>query len=62
MVHMQARPLCTSAMDSGNFVELVDRRLEGDYDPAEMTRMVACAGASIRHSARKRPKMSQVIN
>ncbi|KAF2305900.1 hypothetical protein GH714_008778 [Hevea brasiliensis] len=34
-----ARPLCASAVDSRNFVELADPRLEGNYDPAEMARM-----------------------
>jgi hypothetical protein len=43
-----------------NFSELVDPFLEGNYDPQELARMAACAAASIRHSARKRSKMSQV--
>lgn len=56
----QARPLLSSAMENGNYDELVDPRLEDNYIPNEMARMVACAAASIRHSARRRPKMSQV--
>ena len=38
----------------------MDRFLESNYDSQEMARMVACAAASIRHSAKRRPKMSQV--
>lgn len=48
------------AAESGRYEELVDPRLEHNYDPQEMLRMVYCAGSSIRHSARRRPKMSQV--
>jgi len=48
------------ALEDGNFNELADARLEGNYNPQEMARMVTCAAASIRHSGRKRPKMSQV--
>jgi hypothetical protein len=58
----QARPLCARAMEDGNFDELADPRLEKNYLPHEMARMVACAAASVRHSARRRPKMSQVEN
>jgi len=46
--------------EDGNFSDLVDPFLEGNYDPQELARMAACAAASIRHSARKRSKMSQV--
>ncbi|CAN0919417.1 Proline-rich receptor-like protein kinase PERK4 [Linum grandiflorum] len=57
-----ARPLLTRALDEGNFNELVDLRLEGNFSPNEMQRMIACAAASIRHSAKKRPKMSQIVH
>lgn len=40
---------------------LVDKRLGKEFNTQEMGRMVSCAAASIRHSARKRPKMSQVV-
>ncbi|KAL9251363.1 Proline-rich receptor-like protein [Drosera capensis] len=56
-----ARPLLTKSLEDGNFKELADPRLELNYDSMEMARMVACAAASIRHSARKRPKMSQIV-
>lgn len=50
----------TKAIESGNYDELVDPRLEGNYVPQELARMVSVAASSIRHSARMRPKMSQV--
>lgn len=56
-----ARPVLTQAIDDGNYNELVDPRLENNFNPHEMARMVACASASIRHSAKKRPKMSQIV-
>lgn len=46
--------------EDGNFGELVDPFLEGNYNPQELKRMAACAASSIRHSAKKRSKMSQV--
>nr|TKS00179.1 proline-rich receptor-like protein kinase PERK4 [Populus alba] len=55
-----ARPLMITSLDTGNYNELVDPMLENNYNHQEMQRMIACAAASIRHSARKRPKMSQV--
>ncbi|KAL1107051.1 hypothetical protein V6Z11_D03G015500, partial [Gossypium hirsutum] len=56
-----ARPLLDRALATGNHDELIDPRLEGNYDHDEMQRMVACASASIRHSAKRRPKMSQIV-
>ncbi|XP_050228822.1 proline-rich receptor-like protein kinase PERK4 [Mercurialis annua] len=56
-----ARPLLNKSLEDGKPSELVDPRLENIYNPEEMQRMVACAAASIRHSARKRPKMSQIV-
>ncbi|XP_038714091.1 proline-rich receptor-like protein kinase PERK7 [Tripterygium wilfordii] len=56
-----ARPLCLHALEVGSFDEVADPSLEGNYDQHEMARMVACASASIRHSARRRPKMSQIV-
>ncbi|CAH2053357.1 unnamed protein product, partial [Thlaspi arvense] len=54
-------PLCLNAAQDGDYSELVDPRLENQYEPYEMARMVACAAAAIRHSARRRPKMSQIV-
>lgn len=56
-----ARSLMAQALEDGNYSELVDQRLDNSYDPNEMSSMVASAAASIRHSARKRPKMSQIV-
>ncbi|XLT57852.1 hypothetical protein HN873_050456 [Arachis hypogaea] len=57
-----ARPLLTRGLEEdGNFGELVDPFLEGNYNKQEMTRMAACASSSIRHSAKKRPRMSQIV-
>ncbi|KAJ4893981.1 putative proline-rich receptor-like protein kinase PERK6 [Raphanus sativus] len=56
-----AGPLCINAAQDGDYSELADPRLEGQYEPNEMARMVACAAAAVRHSARRRPKMSQIV-
>lgn len=56
----QARPLLSKTIDDGNYKALVDPRLEDNFVIDEMARMVACAFACIRHSARRRPKMTQV--
>ena len=49
-------------MADGDYDGLVDERLDGDYDQTEAARVVACAAAAcIRHAARRRPKMSQVV-
>ncbi|KAM7520214.1 hypothetical protein LguiB_019176 [Lonicera macranthoides] len=55
-----ARPLISKAIDDGNYKALVDPRLEDNFAIDEMARMVACASACIRHSARRRPKMTQI--
>ncbi|XP_031106298.1 proline-rich receptor-like protein kinase PERK1 [Ipomoea triloba] len=56
-----ARPILIRALEEGNFDALVDPRLGSDYDRNEMTRMVACVAACVRHSAKLRPRMSQVV-
>ncbi|KAK7252374.1 hypothetical protein RIF29_36274 [Crotalaria pallida] len=55
-----ARPLLLRAIESGDFTELVDPRLEGQYVDSEMYRMIEAAAACVRHSAPKRPSMAQV--
>ncbi|KAF6170461.1 hypothetical protein GIB67_036235 [Kingdonia uniflora] len=55
-----ARPLLTDALDSEEFEGLVDPRLEKNYVGVEMFRMIEAAAACVRHSAVKRPRMSQV--
>ncbi|GAB2246707.1 hypothetical protein Droror1_Dr00006589 [Drosera rotundifolia] len=56
------RPLLSCALDEGNFEGLADPRLENNFNIQEMMRMAASAAASIRHSAKKRPKMSQIVH
>ncbi|KAL0013959.1 hypothetical protein SO802_001028 [Lithocarpus litseifolius] len=56
-----ARPLLSRASEDRNFGDLADPKLKNDYDPNEMARMVACAAASVRHSGRRRPRMSQIV-
>ena len=56
-----ARPLFNKVTEGGSYEELVDPRLEDNYDHQEMLRMISCAAACVRHSARRRPKMSQIV-
>ncbi|ESW25728.1 hypothetical protein PHAVU_003G060600 [Phaseolus vulgaris] len=56
-----ARPLLIRAMETRNFSELVDPRLENQFVESEMSRMVEAAAACVRHSAPKRPRMVQVV-
>uniref|UniRef100_A0A0D9WBP5 non-specific serine/threonine protein kinase n=1 Tax=Leersia perrieri TaxID=77586 RepID=A0A0D9WBP5_9ORYZ len=56
-----ARPLLTRAIETGNLEELVDPRLERNFNEAEMFRMIEAAAACVRYSASRRPKMSQVV-
>ncbi|TKY69862.1 Proline-rich receptor protein kinase PERK12 [Spatholobus suberectus] len=55
-----ARPLILRAVETGDFGELVDPRLERQYVDSEMFRMIEAAVACVRHSAPKRPCMVQV--
>ncbi|KAJ6981186.1 proline-rich receptor-like protein kinase PERK13 [Populus alba] len=56
-----ARPLLIHALETGEFGELVDTRLEMHYVESELFRMVETAAACVRHSAPKRPRMVQVV-
>ncbi|KAL5202346.1 hypothetical protein ABZP36_013298 [Zizania latifolia] len=56
-----ARPLLMRALEDGNYDDLVDPHLGKDFNPNEMATMIACAAACVRHSARRRPRMSQVV-
>lgn len=57
----QSRPLLNRAIDNQEFDELVDPRLDGNFDDVEMFRVIEAAAACIRHSAARRPKMGQVL-
>jgi hypothetical protein len=56
----QSRPLLNRAIETQEFDELVDVRLEGNFDDVEMFRVIEATAACIRHSAARRPKMGQV--
>lgn len=56
----QARPLLSQALESDQFDELVDARLEKNYVDSEMFRLIEVAAACTRHSSAKRPQMGQV--
>lgn len=58
---LQSRPLLNRAIENQEFDELVDPRLDGEYDDVEMFRVIEAAAACIRHSAARRPKMGQVL-
>lgn len=58
---VQARPLLTKAIEEDQISDvLIDPKLEANYDAHEMQRLIACAAAAVRHTARSRPRMSQV--
>ena len=52
--------MLAEAIEHQDFQELVDPRLEKNYMDHEMFRMIEAAAACVRHSAAKRPRMSQV--
>ncbi|XP_073131310.1 proline-rich receptor-like protein kinase PERK9 [Henckelia pumila] len=56
-----ARPLLSHALETQEFGELADPRLEGQYVDGEMFRTIEVAAACVRHSSAKRPKMGQVV-
>ncbi|CAJ1951155.1 unnamed protein product [Sphenostylis stenocarpa] len=56
-----SRPLLSQGFENGNFDGLVDPKLQSNYNHEEMIRMTACAATCVRHSARLRPRMSQVV-
>ncbi|XP_054782055.1 proline-rich receptor-like protein kinase PERK1 [Prosopis cineraria] len=56
-----ARPLLFQALENGNFEGIADPRLQNNYNPEEMNRMVDCAANCVSHSAGHRPRMSQIV-
>ncbi|KAG2303692.1 hypothetical protein Bca52824_032343 [Brassica carinata] len=56
-----ARPLLLRAIETGDYSELIDRRLEKHYVEHEVVRMIETAAACVRHSGPKRPRMAQVV-
>lgn len=61
-VLLQARPLLIHALETGDYEELVDPKLENNFLKADMLRVIEAAAACVRHSAPKRPRMVQVTN
>ncbi|KAL1198410.1 Proline-rich receptor-like protein kinase PERK10 [Cardamine amara subsp. amara] len=56
-----ARPLLSHAIETEEFTALADPKLDRNYVDAEMFRVIEAAAACIRHSAKKRPRMSQIV-
>ncbi|CAN8313068.1 unnamed protein product [Cochlearia groenlandica] len=56
-----ARPLLLQAIETGDYSELIDKRLEKHYVEHEVIRMIETAAACVRHSGPKRPRMVQVV-
>ncbi|XP_054782062.1 proline-rich receptor-like protein kinase PERK15 [Prosopis cineraria] len=56
-----AAPLLSEAVENRNFEVIADPRLQNHYDVEEMLHMVSCAANCVRHSATRRPRMSQVV-
>uniref|UniRef100_A0ACD5VUW4 Uncharacterized protein n=1 Tax=Avena sativa TaxID=4498 RepID=A0ACD5VUW4_AVESA len=56
-----AKPLLTKAVEEENYEELIDPKLQANYDAYEMVRLVACAAAAVRQTARSRPRMAQIV-
>ncbi|GMI87774.1 hypothetical protein HRI_002446700 [Hibiscus trionum] len=56
-----ARPLLIQALETGDYSELIDSRLENRYEEREIIRMIEAAAACVRHSFSKRPHMALVV-
>ncbi|TVU35097.1 hypothetical protein EJB05_16966, partial [Eragrostis curvula] len=56
-----ARPLLTRAIEEDNYEELIDPSLETNYDAYDMARLIACAAAAVRQTARSRPRMTHIV-
>ncbi|PIN13427.1 Serine/threonine protein kinase [Handroanthus impetiginosus] len=56
-----ARHLLGEALETQEFGDLADPRLQRHYVDGEMFRMIEAAAACVRYSSAKRPKMGQVV-
>ncbi|XP_073105675.1 proline-rich receptor-like protein kinase PERK8 [Elaeis guineensis] len=56
-----ARPFLGHALETGEFEEIPDPRLEKNYNQSEMFHMIEAAAACVRHSGAMRPRMSKVV-
>ena len=59
-MEFQAKPLLPPALRKKKFDDLVDKRLEKNFDSKEMARMVSCAAKCVCLSYEEQPGMSQV--
>ena len=59
-MEFQAKPMLQEALKGKKFDDLIDKRLEKNFDPKEMDRMVFCAAKCVCLPYEKRPGMSQV--
>lgn len=53
--------MLVKAIEEDNYEELIDPTLESNYDVYDMKRLIACAAAAVRQTARSRPRMTHVI-
>ncbi|MBA0572706.1 hypothetical protein Golob_003029, partial [Gossypium lobatum] len=53
-----ARPLLIQALETSDFSEIIDARLEKRYVESEVLMMIEAAAACVRRSATKRPRMA----
>lgn len=56
-----SRPRLTKALEEDILDGLVDPSMGANYDAVDMQRLIACAAAAVRHTARSRPRMSQIV-
>lgn len=61
-IFVQSRPKLTKALEEDDLDGLVDPSMGANYDAVGMQRLIACAAAAVRHTARSRPRMSQVTD
>ncbi|XP_058004955.1 leucine-rich repeat receptor protein kinase EMS1 isoform X5 [Hevea brasiliensis] len=58
-----AMPLMIEGNDliKDNYADLIDSKLEGHYNPSQMTRMIYCAAASVYKPSISRPMMEEIV-
>lgn len=57
---VQSKPRLARALGEDALDELTDPILGTNYDGVDMRRLIACAAAAVRSTARTRPRMGQV--
>ncbi|CAN6346179.1 unnamed protein product, partial [Urochloa humidicola] len=56
-----SKPRLTKALEEDILDGLTDPSMGDHYDVGDMQRLIACAAAAVRHTARSRPRMSQIV-